>query len=218
MSLTKKASKVVSSNWISISLTMIVVLGLTITVIGQFGLDLALGDPNNQSIAMSNSQTSQKSLETIEIANTGTIAQTIKDQYTRNEKIQANGLEVKVLDFNKFIYTSSINQSQDVYCAIGLEITNISDSDIKILPDFDFDLVDGSPSGGILLTPPLIKSIDSKPDLEIVEFTTVKLVPNQIFSKSIPFACQENPEYQLLIKTTQFQSRPLFKAINIKLV
>ncbi len=222
MSLTNKVAKTVSSNWISISLSMIVITGLGITVLGQFGLDLSLSNNSNQSAItqnnLSNNQISAKSLETIQIAATGAKIQTIKDQYTRSEKIEANGTEIKILDFNKFLYTSSVNQAQEVYCAVGIEIINQSDSEIKVLPDFDFELIDGSPSGGILLTSPLVKSIDSKPALELVEFETFKLEPKKSFSKTIPFVCQENSEYQFIVKTTQFQNKTMFKVVNIKLV
>ena len=222
MSLTNKVAKTVSSNWISISLSMVVIIGLGITVLGQFGLDLSLSNNSNQSLITKNNlndnQISTKSLEAIQIATTGAKIQAIKDQYTRNEKIEANGIEIKILDFNKFLYTSSINQVQEVYCAVGIEIMNLSDSQIKILPDFDFELIDGSPSGGILLTPPLVKSIDSKPQLELVEFETFKLEPKKSFRKTLPFVCQENPEYQFIVKTTQFQNKPMFKVVNIKLI
>ena len=211
-------SKIFSNNWVPFSLITLVVIGLVITVIGQLGLDIAHTDQTLSQVAPSSSQSSTKSLETIEIAATGSKTQTIKDQYARNEKILANGLDIKILDFNKFTYTSSVNEVQEVYCAIGLQITNISDSEIKILPDFDFELVDGSPSGGILLTPPLVKSLDSKPELELVDFETVKLEPQKVFEKSIPFICDESSEYQLIIKTNQFKNDPMFKVVNVKLI
>ena len=211
-------TKTFSSNWISLSLVTLVVIGLTLTVAGQFGVNMFTINPSIQ-IAQTTQTSSFKaqSLQTIEIAKTGPKIQTIKDQYTKDETIAANGLEIKILDFNKFIYTSTINQVQESYCAIGVEIFNQSDADVKVLPDFDFELVDGSPSGGILMTAPLVKSIETKPALELVEFETVKLAPKNIFRKSIPFTCQENPQYQLIIKTTQFLNNPEFKVVNIKL-
>ena len=214
-------TKTFSSNWISLSLVTLVVLGLTLTVAGQFGVNMFKINPSIQiaqtTPASQSSPLKAQSLQTIEIAKTGPKIQTIKDQYTKDETIVANGLEIKILDFNKFIYTSTINQVQESYCAIGVEIFNQSDVDVKVLPDFDFELVDGSPSGGILMTAPLVKSIETKPALELVEFETIKLAPKSIFRKSIPFTCQENPQYQLIIKTTQFSNNPEFKVVNIKL-
>ena len=214
-------TKTFSSNWISLSLVTLVVIGLTLTVAGQFGVNMFKLNPSIQiaqtTPASQTSSSKAQPLQTIEIAKTGSKIQTIKDQYNRDEAIVANGLEIKILDFNKFIYTSTINQVQEPYCAIGVEIFNQSEADVKVLPDFDFELVDGSPSGGILMTAPLVKSIETKPALELVEFETVKLAPKSIFRKSIPFTCQENPQYQLIIKTTQFLNNPEFKVVNIKL-
>jgi hypothetical protein len=139
-------------------------------------------------------------LELIKLAFTGKDI----DNYNINQPIQANKVEFKITEFAKYQYISPIGNAQGDYCSISFGIKNLDTTQLKIIPQYDFSLDDGSPTGGVLLDSNLVQSFVSRPIVPLIDFSTIRLDPQQSYEGSLPFICDNSPSYIFAVNINQF--------------
>jgi hypothetical protein len=167
---------------------------------------------------VTNSTTS--STEKINLATTGLAEKTTFPIHNLGEKFEQNGLEISVNSFGKYDFITKIGNYQDIYCAPTVTIKNIKHDVIYILSLYDFEIIDGSPAGGIPLSTELVQEYITKPNIAFLEKEKTRLDKDQSVTFSIPMLCQQFDTYQLNIRTTQFddQIKDDFNLVEVKLM
>jgi hypothetical protein len=156
-----------------------------------------------------------------------------KDLYESNENISANGLKIKDLNMTLEKYQDKVTDTEEQYCAITMSLTNILDSELSILPNTHFSLVDTKPEvdsqldtnfNFILNNEDIAKFITQPKDItSIVENDNQEItVPSNAEKKFfLPFSCinvdpnnKNNQEFILTVDINQFH--PIILSENLE--